>query len=241
MNIQRIALLIVAHQSTEDRHEKLLYCLKGINNLYSYGLAEIDVFLVHDYPEDLARYVDLPDNHTRVIDITISNKMPLADRHNLALDRVVQYADRQGREYDYLMQLGSDDILTHEGFMTAVMWMMQGCKFGAFVKVGIVSPCISKMVYHGGLGNMGAGRFVAWDLIMKTRAVRPVWTPGKMKGLDGSSEKNITVVTRALCYPINTYQPCVFDLKSDDNLHTYQKFAEASGVERPFNIENILA
>jgi hypothetical protein len=237
MTTNKIALMILAHESTTDRYEKLLLCLRGLGNLHTYGMAQVDVWFFTDRPYFHAIEHAYFNEGVTLHQVFLNNSMALADRHNAALQIIIE----SGNKYDYFMQLGSDDIITHEGYVTALMWMRQGCQWGAFIKVAIVRPDMKKMVYHGGLGNMGAGRFIAWHLIKKTLEVRPIWSPGKIKGMDGSSEKNIGVVTHAICYPMNTYLPCVYDLKSDDNLHEYDKFAKAGGAERDFNIDNILA
>lgn len=159
--------------------------------------------------------------------IPIPNNIPLAERHNRMLSHLMN------AEWDYLMQIGSDDVITHVGYRTAANWMMQGCRFGAFTKLAIVNKDRTKMKYHQGLGNMGAGRFIRRDVVELVLKNRHLWPPKLIKGLDGNSELNVAEVTGVQVHPINTYLPCVFDFKGDINLHPYTKF---TGKERDFDM-----
>ena len=125
----------------------------------------------------------------------------------------------------HLMRIGSDDVITPSGYNIAMSWMAQGCPFGAFTTIGIVNSTMDKVKYHRGLGNAGAGRFMHRSLIDRTISeLKTIWPDEAIKGLDGQSEKRIQDVTRCPIWPVNTYLPTVYDIKTNSNMWSYDHF-----------------
>lgn len=217
----RCAILILMHMGNPEREavfkQVIEHLVSALNNDYDVRYRPF-IFMDHEAHRGTARY--------------LSNDMPLATRHNKALKSMLE----DEWQWDYLMQLGSDDLITSDGLATAAKWMKQGCKFGSFTKCALVSLCRTKMRVHHSQGNMGAGRFVHRSLIEATiKEHGHMWSPHLIKGLDGNSERLITSTTRVAVHPIGTYLPVVFDLKTSDNLHHYDDPKYHSIAEVPFD------
>lgn len=211
-------VMCMAHDEG-DRLSRLKICVDHFGNADGHG---IDYEFAVAYDTRSVKEICQGVDHL----FAISNDMPLGERHNRMLAHLVHL------EWDYLMQIGSDDVITPSGYSTAGIWMRQGCLFGAFVKLGIVSPDLSKYKLHQGMGNMGAGRFIARSVVEKVLSERSLWPPYIIKGLDGNSEISVAEVAKIQVHPVNTYLPCVFDFKGKSNLHSYDKFGHK---ERDFN------
>lgn len=218
----KCAVMILSHDGGDERHRAFGTCIIGTMNAVYTILQNVQFEFHHFY--ETRTFEQLPDEHWHQLD----NNMPLGDRHNRAMSVMMGY------EWDYMMQLGSDDVVTRTGYNIAASWMRQGCPWGSFNKVGLVSPCRTKYKLITMLGNMGAGRFIRRDIVEKALKVAPIWLPEMVKGLDGNSEKRIMNACNVVVYPVVTYSPVVFDFKTNNNLHLYSKFTDK---EREFNEE----
>lgn len=214
----KVMVMVIAHDEG-DRMERLAICAQYFQN------APLNFWFAVAYDTD--RVADEVRAHCHILH-HVSNKQPLGARHNEMLSLLMR------EEWDYLMQLGSDDVITPTGYATALSWMRQGCEFGAFVKLGIVNKSRTRYKFHQGMGNMGAGRFISRRVVEKVLSERNLWPPYLQKGLDGNSEIAVAEVAKLQVSPVNTYRPCVFDFKGDSNLHSYEKFG---GKEQEFTMD----
>lgn len=212
-------VMCMAHDEG-DRLNRLKICMDYFKNAFG---QNVDYEFAVAYDTDTVKEMCRNADHL----IHIPNSIPLGERHNRMLAHLMHL------EWDYLMQIGSDDVITPSGYSTAALWMRQGCPFGAFVKLGIVSPDLTKFKFHQGMGNMGAGRFIARWVVEKVLSERSLWPPHLVKGLDGNSEIAVAKVTQIQVHPVNTFLPCVFDFKGKSNLHPYEKFGHK---ERDFDM-----
>jgi hypothetical protein len=214
-----VAVMILTHDRGE--HHALRICLKYLENRLAAECVGV-VFtpvIFHSGCGDAELVTSSGYNAT-----LLSNDMPLGQRHNLAMDRLLNM------EWDYVMQLGSDDVLTPSGYLTAAIWMRHGVRFASFMHVGLVDPLVRKYVPHTSPANMGAGRFMRRRDVEKSHRSPEhvgagIWKDHKLKGLDGDSEHSLLERAGAVCHPIHTHNICVWDFKSNDNLHSFEKFA----------------
>ena len=154
--------------------------------------------------------------------IFMSNRQPLGSRLNASLSWLMN-----NTEFDYMMQLGSDDVMTKAAYHTALAWMKSGCPMAAYNSIGIVSPSCQTWVRYDCPGTMGAGRFISRKVleIAHTEA-EPLWKPHKEKGLDGCSEGAVIWRARTIPQVMTCYGIPVYDFKGPSNLHGYEKFVK---------------
>lgn len=222
-------IMILTHDRGE--HSALNICLKYLKNCEAAEVLGVKFTPVIFHSESNDAEIVTASGYNATL---LSNDMPLGRRHNLAMDRLLKM------EWDYLMQLGSDDVITPSGYLSAAIWMKQGVQFASFTRLGIVSPRRDKYVEHVSLAMMGAGRFMSREAAEKSHAGHAgggIWKDHKLKGLDGDSEHSLLSRAGAVCHPLHTHQICVYDFKSFNNLHDYRKFANGRVKELDFDNE----
>ncbi len=137
-------------------------------------------------------------------------------------------------EYDYMMQLGSDDFLTSEGALILAGWMHQGAPFFGMRKLYVTrfSDGETKVCEYKSM--MGAGRCIAKRLLDDTkRAKGYVWSPPRQRGMDGSSEVNIVQSTNVYPKVVTSYDPLIWDVKDETNLNKYDQMLRGKVVTLP--------
>ena len=216
-----VVLMMLAHDGGAERRRVLEIALRALDNLPHIEGVNVWPVVAYEPTLEMTELVQSVNDDVAFYATPVSNDMPLGRRHNKTLDWILRIYP----EMTHLMQVGSDDVITPSGFRIALSWMLQGCPFGAFTTIGIVNSEMTKVKYHRGLGNAGAGRFMHRSLIDKTLdAIGLVWPDGALKGLDGQSEKRVQDVTRCPIWPVNTYLPAVYDLKTEANMWGYEHF-----------------
>ena len=130
------------------------------------------------------------------------------------------YGDNYRFKWDWLITLGSDDLVRPEIFASANYMAAEGFKFFG------TNDCI---LYDWNTGNakrhnsgaqvIGAGRFVHRSLVEQCEY--RLWPDEAMSGLDGQSEQRIEYVTGEYIQHLPATQPFIVDVKSDVNIHSY--------------------
>lgn len=123
--------------------------------------------------------------------------------------------------WDWLITVGSDDIMRPEIFASANYMAAEGFKFFG------TNDCI---LYDWNTGNakrhnsgaqvIGAGRFVHRSLAEQCEY--KLWPDEAMSGLDGQSEARIERVTGEYIQHMPTAHPFIVDIKSEVNIHSYE-------------------
>lgn len=124
-------------------------------------------------------------------------------------------------QWDWLITLGSDDLIRPEIFASANYMAAEGFKFFG------TNDCI---LYDWNTGNakrhksgsqiIGAGRFVHRSLV--EQCDYQLWPDDAMSGLDGQSEQRVEEVTGHYIQHMPTAHPFIVDVKSDVNIHSYE-------------------
>lgn len=218
----KAAIMILTHEGSKQRQERLQLCMNGLLNRHYGGEVEWDIHVFHSGGKDKDIVEGEPHFCHR-----LSNSVTLGQRHNLAMEVMMAY------EWEYLVRLGSDDIIHRYTYIMMELYMMHGIKFGTWNRVAMVSPSMDKMKILHGQGAFGAGAFARRDVVDRCG---DIWYPHQVKGMDGNFE---LAMTRAGAPPIiiDTPWPAVYDLKCDDNLHSYEKY---EGREVVFRLDEVV-
>lgn len=209
--MKRVKLIVATH----GRHECLSRMLQGLDEtVEQFGKLGIDLIPVFGGSPDDAKLVrshgynfyELPNN-------------PLGRKMNLLMK-----CDTQ--DYDYLMQLGSDDVITSEGVLALASWMHQGAKFFGFNKLAFVDMPTGRVKIGHYKMVFGAGRCIRRDVVMKCL---PLWSDNQKRGLDGNSQGAIMRGANTGPRVITMYRPAIWDLKDSDSLNKWDKMI--NGVE----------
>ena len=218
---QVLVLMMLAHDGGEERRRVLEIALNGLRNIPNYDNFIVYPVVAYEPTIEMSKLILKLNDRLPFDAVRMGNDMPLGRRHNMTM----KYILGAYPEMTHLMQIGSDDVITPSGYNIAMSWMAQGCPFGAFTTIGIVNSTMDKVKYHRGLGNAGAGRFMHRSLIDRTISeLKTIWPEEAIKGLDGQSEKRIQDVTRCPIWPVNTYLPTVYDIKTNSNMWSYDHF-----------------
>lgn len=181
-----------------------------ISQLYWYGIErlkknfEVEVCAVVSDIENkvLAKIFDC--EHV----IEIENK-PHGRKMNRAIDSII------GLDFDYVMQLGSDNLISNKGMETNLKYMDKYKFFGHTNLIMVDSKTKDCKVKK--YGNVfGAGRCIAKDVIKKAM---PLWLNDRERGMDVNSEQTIDEKCGLMPMPINDSE--VIDVKSEENIWKY--------------------
>jgi hypothetical protein len=148
--------------------------------------------------------------------IECSNAL-IGQKHNLLLQFALQ------DKWDFMLQLGSDDLMLDEAIDQIAVYIHKGVEFGAFQHLYVANPETRQMKYFRGQQCFGAGRFFSRrvvDLVLQKKGV--FWTPEKQRGLDGDSSRRVTQVTKL--WPKVLDGPFGVDIKGKENLNKWHKF-----------------
>jgi hypothetical protein len=117
---------------------------------------------------------------------------------------------------DYIMQLGSDDIILDSGIDILAEMIHNGINMAGFTDLVMIKG--DKQKLYKGQVPFGAGR------IFKTELVKGrIWTEQKMRGLDGDSFRGLKRMNRGLeIVPIKGFH--IIDIKTESNLNAWEAF-----------------
>jgi len=125
------------------------------------------------------------------------------------------------QDYDYRMELGSDDIMEDELCMILAAWMYAGAGiFGVSsiyimnIYTGEVKRVDQKLVF-------GAGRCIRRDLVEQTGELYEDYIG---VGNDGNSQTRVLRATGYGCKTVSTPRPLLWDIKSNHNLVPWSNF-----------------
>lgn len=133
-------------------------------------------------------------------------------------------------DFDFLMQMGSDNLISDKGMETNMKYMNE-YKFFGHTNLIIVDS-MTKECKLKRYGNVfGAGRCIHKSILEKCT---PLWADDRERGLDVNSEITIEWKKGKVALPINDEE--VIDIKSDENIW---KFSDLQGEKYEFeNIKN---
>jgi hypothetical protein len=174
--------------------------------------------------------------------VCAASNNPLGTKKNNGLLEALQY------EWDYLMDMGSDDIYTRTLWDLYEDYFLTGSKYFGIKNMYVLDIIENRALFVEGyhlnhfdqVTAIGPGRCVRRDIVEQCF---PLW-PDKPFGMDGGSDEKI-VRAGYYCHLIdNGRTPTVLDVKSYCNLNPFMFMDEgeevdASWVREQFNIEGL--
>jgi len=146
---------------------------------------------------------------------------PHGRKMNVGMDAVIN------KDWDFLMQLGSDNLISNRGMETNVKYMEKYEFFGHTNLIMVDSK--TKEVKLKDYGNVfGAGRCIAKSIIKKCM---PLWDDDRKRGMDVNSEHKIEQTAGKVAIPIKDEE--IIDVKSDENIWAYDRL---EGIKRKKDI-----
>jgi hypothetical protein len=148
--------------------------------------------------------------------------LPLGKKWNAG----VEYCKKL--EFDYLLALGSDDIISQSSLPIYKRYTDEGFDYLGWKDFYLIDTIRKKMKYWEGYQNrrigesVGAGRMFSKNLLEKLK-YKP-WDDNKNIGLDGSLTKKLAQISyTSVVMSAKNNQVVMADLKSDVNLGGYYK------------------
>lgn len=136
---------------------------------------------------------------------------PLGKKMNFAMEQLMDC------DFDFMMQMGSDNAISNQGMETNLKYMNEYSFFGHTNL--ILADTLTKECKIKKYGNIfGAGRCISKNILPKCL---PLWEDEKEKGLDINSERRIEERMGIVAIPVNDTE--IIDFKSDTNIWSYQK------------------
>jgi len=190
---------------------------KGVKRLQKYWpeAIEIDVFCVVSTEEDRDLIQSLG------FKWGWAENKPLGKKHNDGLEYV------KNGDWEYILQLGSDDLLSNEYLHYALYAMQSGLDFFGvdaiyFADSETKKACEFKLSTQAAK-LIGAGRFISHKALASVD-YRP-WPNEISKGLDMTSQ----ALLESKGYKptvLKTSEICVLDVKSSVNIWSFDRFAK---------------
>ena len=146
---------------------------------------------------------------------------PLGNKANLRLQACKKYGA------DYILFLGSDDILNNKAFAFILDKMEKGFEEIAPIDLYIYDSESRRLIYSKGYTNERKGERLAIGRAIKTDVLNKVswnlWRPGINKSLDGSSRKILDkYINNPFYYYLKDNDLMIIDIKSEVNLSPFK-------------------
>lgn len=197
------------------RHEIVKIWAAGVRRIQKYWpeALNIDVLCMVSTNEDKELIQDLG------FDYVWTENKPLGKKHNDGLKAL------KGKDFDYILQLGSDDLISNDYLHYALFGMQSGFDlFGVnrlyFVDYNTKQGCKFDLSTQAST-LVGAGRFISHKSIKRLKY--NIWPDSINRGLDMTSQLNLSTigVTPNI---LQTTNYCVCDVKSEVNIWSFERF-----------------
>jgi hypothetical protein len=211
----RIALLITTH----ERPEITDICFQGVQRgqyiFESLGLKLIPYIAVSDTP-------NLDVSKSYGFNIFLTKNEQIGRKHNELLEHAMN------DDWAYMMQLGSDDLITDAGWLRLAACMIENRPAFGFNRMYFWKYNTAKMKYHIGNLIFGAGRTLRRDVVENTLEVFDTfWPDHQMRGLDGASASRFSrawQIKRGNTLNVRGILAAnVIDIKTATNINTWDR------------------
>lgn len=174
-------------------------CFMSINRLRRIG--DVDAFVVISEPEMAV----LCDKYG--ISYTMHENLPLGEKKNHGVREALK------RPFDYLLEIGSDDLLKNE-ILSAYDYSYPVMGLLDFASINLETGSCRRI--KGDIMKFGAGRIISRAACESGN----VWHPNINKGLDANSTFNLAL-RGFMEKRIVTDKPLVTNLKGEISIHKY--------------------
>lgn len=206
---------VVVFTPVWGRHEILKRWAEGVNRIKNYwpDIIEIIPLCIVSNQEDKEIVQSFGFGWCE------AENLPLGRKHNAGLDFLRKL------DFDYILQLGSDDVISNEYLHYILPLMIDEVDmFGVgslyFAEPKTKKACRFDLSTHANT-VIGAGRCISHRAI-ETLDYK-LWPDEVNKGLDMTSQANLQAID-VIPYLIQTSDICVLDIKSDTNIWSYDTF-----------------
>jgi hypothetical protein len=191
---------LIIYLAVWKRPEITEICFMGIDRIRKRGVHDIEAFAVISEEE----MKPLCDKYE--IEYCFYKNHPLGEKKNYGVSQLIK------KDFDYMVEIGSDDILKNE-FFDVYGWDLPVMSLKDFLVINTKDlRCRHLSRYRG-----GTGRAIRKDALEK---VGKLWHDGKIKGLDGNSTINLARV--GLMERVYSTEPVTIDLKSSVNISPFR-------------------
>ena len=201
---------ILIFAAVHERQDITELFLMGVERLRLYSGHQIDLFCVCSSETD-SKYLK-----SKNVEHCIHENKPLSLKMEFGFKEAIK------KDFDYLLRMGSDDLLDHEVFPKYYNELMTkgvhyfGLKMIGAVNSNTLDSCIYKYNYHRNDMILGGGSMMSRWLCDKFKD-KPLYSIRKLsQGLDLASEKEIKKVCSL--HPVRTDKPMLVDIKSKINI-----------------------
>lgn len=200
------------------RPEVFEICLAGIKRLQQYAPERFKIlpFFIVSEPEAAAQCERFG------FDFIFHKNQPLGAKKNAGLKHVMENYD-----FDYLMELGSDDLVTNDYLDYIEPYMAAGV--GQFVPrdVYFIDIRTGQTAHWRTDKILGAGRCISRGALELFAPGYKLWIPTKERGMDTCSWLNL--MSKAVFVKLlPTERVYTLDIKSDTNINSLAPFIPSS-------------
>lgn len=204
-----------------------------ITDLFLMGIKRLKMFSGHDL-KLFCVCSDLDDGaylQVRGIDYCVAPNSPLSDKMQHGFQEALKF------DFDYMLRLGSDDLLDHNIFKLHYNDLMNaGIPYFGLKTIGIIEfTSLESIVYkyntHRQDMILGGGSMLSRDLCMKLKGKAVYNRKPIDRGLDNESEYQIKKQVKVLA--VTTTKPMLLDIKSEVNIWPF-KFVSKRMKTVPF-------
>jgi hypothetical protein len=226
------------------RPEILTYCLIGLNNLYKLNTnIEVAFVLSENDPCFYVLQNTIKDNLDKNI-VRYIIKLPFNDPLGLKMNEGLKQVEKI--DFDYLMNLGSDDLLNplifsiYEPYF-AKKTLYFGVNHAFFID--FYTKKTVKMRLNDSFVVFGAGRMIHKSILEQMNF--KIYDSECVQGLDTNSSYLIRICTSVTPATVKTAIPMILDIKTNTNINHFDFVEKAAGISqhdsekilKHFNIE----
>lgn len=209
MLTSKINLLI--YLAVWRRPEITELCFMGIERMKKHSAYNIKTLAVISEPE----MIQLCNKYD--IEWTMQDNYPLGRKKNTGLQKA------RGIQFDYLMEIGSDDLITNELLTQYLDYYGKYEFFGITDAAYIESESGACKRLISEKSTYGAGRIISRRLLDQMNWT--LWSDSLNRGLDNNSLLNIESKTKIKYHKVKHQDvPGVIDVKSSENLWKFNYF-----------------
>lgn len=190
----------------------------GVKRLQMYSGHEISLFCVCSEQSDI-EYLK-----SKGIDYCVHDNRPLSAKFEYGFKQAIK------KDFDYMLRLGSDDLLDHHIFSKYYNYLMkEGIDYFGMKTIGLVhydslDSCIYKYNTHRTDMILGGGSMLSKSLCLKFADI-PLYNKRAInRGLDLASETEIKKHAKLVI--VKTDKPMLIDVKSKTNIWDYRFTAQ---------------
>jgi len=145
---------------------------------------------------------------------SLDDNETLGAKLNRALDECKE------EPFDYLMVLGSDDLLRRQIWLYITTAIAERLQFFGFNECYVYDRINHRAkIWNYGPATIGAGRCISRKLV--EQCGWELWDNAKSNGIDNSMDAMVMRKAGAYAHIIPTLYPVICDIKDGDNLNSY--------------------